>query len=50
MQENKGLKPLYEAAVIDVISFDNNDVIRTSNVGGWGESSGGNLDPNWDVN
>ena len=50
MQENKQLKTLYETAVIDVINFDDHDVIRTSNAESWGESSGGNLDPNWDVN
>jgi len=50
MEENKQLKFLYESAVIDVINIIPQDVITTSDVGGWDESSGGNLDPNWDVN
>ena len=50
MEERKLSKFFYEAAEINVITIEVKDVIATSNVGDYDESSGGNLDPNWDVN
>ena len=50
MEERKLSKFFYEAAVINVITIEAKDIIATSGVGEYDESSGGNLDPNWDVN
>ena len=50
MVERKLLRSFYEAAEIEVINIDGNDLITTSGGGYYDESSGGNLDPNWDVN
>ena len=49
MEERKLSKFFYEAVKIDVIGIEAKDIIATSGGGVYEESSGGNLDPNWDV-
>ena len=44
------LKSLYEAAEINVVRIEALDVIATSGAGNYDESSGGDIDTNWDVN
>ena len=50
MEERKQLRFPYETADIKVVIIDTLDVIVTSGAGDYDESSGGDIDTNWDVN
>ncbi len=50
MVERKLIKSFYEAVKIEVVCIGETDLITTSSPGCYDESSGGNLDPNWDEN
>ena len=50
MEERKQLRSLYETAEMKVVIIEASDVIVTSVAGDYEESSGGDIDTNWDVN
>ena len=50
MEGRNLFKSPYEAAEINVVHIDAFDVIVTSGAGNYDESSGGDIDTNWDVN